>query len=170
MRWPSAPSIIVLACSLFLFSVYLLHSRQIVSATWSTFSPAADRCPSPYVQRRIDTQGLAAPECLPLGLNKSASTRFSAQICTTLQSTCNAFEVVIKRKTCKDQTNGILSSSPEEERYMREQLGSDTFHIAITGTELYATAKPTSYSQCTYRYVIPLSNAGGTSEPHDDQH
>ena len=167
MRWPSASSIIVLACSLFLFSVYILHQRQLVSATWSTFSPAADRCPSPYVKRGIDTRGLAtAPECVSLHLN---STRFSAQICTTRQSTCNAFEVVIKRKTCKDQTSYTLSSSPEEEHYMREQLGSDTFHIAITGTELYATVKPTNYFQCTYRYVIPLSNAGGTSGPNDDQ-
>ena len=170
MRWTSASSLLLLCCSVFALSVYFFH-KQLDGSIWQDALEqvpdslvALQQCPSPYYTP-INTKAAARPDlpgpnCVQLNLDKK--TRFSAQICETRSTaTCNALEVVIKRKKC-DQLNDMrLSSSAQEEQYIREELGSDTFHIAITGPELYATVTPTKYSQCEYRYEIRLSNPGG---------
>lgn len=123
------------------------------------------RCPSPYLDPSISLPSTQQEtECVSVVLSKASSSRFSASICSsTTVSTCNTFDLVIKRNQCDEFPDMHLSSSMKEEEFMRQQLGPDTFHIAITGTELYATVKPTKYSRCSYRYSIPLSNAGGQS-------
>ena len=121
------------------------------------------RCPSPYVDS-ISLSSIQETECTSVAISKASSSRFSASVCSPKTvSNCNTFDILIKRNQCDEFPDMHLSSSMKEEEYMRQQLGPDTFHIAITGTELYATVKPTEYSRCSYRYSIPLSNAGGKS-------
>lgn len=180
MRSTRPLSIFVLSCTLVTVFIYLFRrqdqetfqalldsANNALNLHHSSNETVWERCPSPYLNSSIPSAlpAQTSPECVRLQLSKASAASFSASICTPKEATarCNTFDVVIKRNHCDEYPDAHLSSSTKEEQYMRRQLGADTFHVAITGTELFATAKPIEYKRCTYRYSMPLSNSGCAS-------
>lgn len=147
MRWTSPVSLLFFGTAFLTFVVWLFRSpgneqwRELVNKAWlsqqyisSDEHPYLDPCPGPYrTDLSLQPTGLKA-ECVDLPLSKAFSGLFSASICTPIKvHTCNTFNVIIKRNKCNQRhlADVQVSSSQAEEYYVRSQLGSDTFHVAI---------------------------------------
>lgn len=140
------------------------HLRQTYNA--SQFEAPAPLysslgCPSPYTtpQDYKPKNSSFHSFCTRL---ETVTRDFTIDLCSpNVETTCNSFDIVIQASLCRKTHSGKLSTSPEEDKYARESLGPETFHISVSGIQLFATVTPHTYTSCRYVYHVPLSSAGG---------
>lgn len=119
-------------------------------------------CPSPYQATNSSVPSSQQYYAQSIDLKTTAS-EFEVKLCEPyLAKACNTFEVQVRRKSCSSVLlSQPLASSAIDDEFIKTQLGPDTFHVSVSGNELWASVTPYKYKDCSYHYIVPLSTGGG---------
>ncbi|GAA5981531.1 hypothetical protein JCM11641_004088 [Rhodosporidiobolus odoratus] len=120
-------------------------------------------CPDPRIPRptaAISSRYFSAPLTLPsASLNFSLSLSYSTNI-------CNAFDLVVSRTSsehCQNMESSInpADDNPQLEKWIRGNLGPDSFLVQVEGAERIAFETASQYlGDCNYLYQVRANNAG----------
>ncbi|GAA5861548.1 hypothetical protein JCM8547_008069 [Rhodosporidiobolus lusitaniae] len=121
-------------------------------------------CPSPFVGRPTDAFSPSS-RFTPFAPLNSPNPSFTLSLSYSLTH-CNAFRLRISRidkSVCARQAGGSeLNEDEETSRFVREELGPDTFHLQIDGADRLVVDDATRFEaeECTYEYEVALANSG----------
>lgn len=176
-RGRSRVFLLLLTFALFAPLLYLFNESIPLSTTGQPFDASDSSnhafakltrpdssCASPYESLNHSWQQYHA-QCTSL---KTTTTEFEVQICEPIYTRpCNHFDVIVRRKSCSSIPAGeTLASTEVDDLFIKTQMGPDTFHVAVSGNQLWATVTPYKYEDCSYHYAVDLSTGGGQSTSH----
>lgn len=98
------------------------------------------------------------------GALASLDPRFNITLARSLKQPCNVFAIDIQRtdeERCRlAESRTEMSLDPEVMRYLKEELGPDTFMLRISGGQRWASEAPRYLGDCKWRFDVSLSNGG----------
>lgn len=123
------------------------------------FYTAQSHCPSVHdIGRPALDHALQTCHAVP-----SNHSSFSIEVCYTAH-TCNQFTARIARTNQDECSDAESAPDPNEDpgitRWMREQMGPDTFYLRTDGAERYASVMPKYEGGCSYAFDVRLKNPG----------
>lgn len=95
---------------------------------------------------------------------ESQDPRFNITLLRPFHRPCNVFAIDIQRtdpeacRIAESRTN--MTTNPDILRYLREELGPDTFMLRISGGQRWASEAPVYRGHCRWRFDVSLSNGG----------
>lgn len=92
--------------------------------------------------------------------------RFNITLSRAIHQPCNVFAVDIRRndeEACRQaESRSAMSLDQDVLRYIKDELGPDTFMLRISGGQRWTSEMPQYLGGCHWRFDVSLSNGGDT--------
>lgn len=94
----------------------------------------------------------------------SLDARFNVTLSRSIHQPCNVFAIDVQRtdeEACRlAESRTDMSLDQDVLRYIKEELGPDTFMLRISGGQRWTSEMPRYLGGCKWRFDISLSNGG----------
>lgn len=95
---------------------------------------------------------------------QSLDARFNITLSRSIHQPCNVFAIDIQRtdvEACRlAESRTDMSLDQDVLRYIKEELGPDTFMLRISGGQRWTSEMPRYMGGCKWRFDVSLSNGG----------
>lgn len=132
-----------------------------------TLASAVAVCPDPFDSLRLPVDeplkdvDFWYSDRRPL---ESLDPRFNITLSKSIYQLCNVFAVDIQRtdeESCRlAESRTDMSLDPDVMRYIKDELGPDTFMLRISGGQRWTSEMPRYMGNCKWRFDVSLSNGG----------
>lgn len=150
----------------FLFSLALLP-RQYHNI--ASIQSGMTRCPNPFEAQDLPVDEAISDVDTWLSEHRQLESQdpgFRITLSRPINRPCNVFAIDISRHNnqedyCKSmETRSNMSHHPDVLRYIKDELGPDTFMLRISGGQRWTSEFPTYLGNCSWRFNVSLSNGG----------
>lgn len=133
----------------------------------ASIQSGTSRCPDPFTAQELPINKAISDVDTWFSEHQqldSQDSDFRISLSRSITQPCNVFAIDVLRlnqEYCKSmETRSNMSHDPEVLRYIKDELGPDTFMLRVSGGQRWTSEFPRYLGNCSWRFDVSLSNGG----------